>query len=125
MNRCDGTNERHEIGLGNVARDRDVVAPAGGDGEGDDPAAHGRALEDRVFDWILERRLELPVSLLLEMHLPLTSVLHTSTLLLQPALAPFFGLERIESFGALLADRERVARLAERLRESTEPGLRK
>ena len=74
-------------------------------------------LDDRVVEWVRERRLELPVSLFLEMHLPLTTVVHTSALLLQPVLAPFFGIDRVEKLNALFADRERVARIAERLRD--------
>lgn len=52
--------------------------------------------------------LAVPVVFLLEAHKPLTSILHASTLMLEPMLTPIFGLQRIQPLERILADRENI-----------------
>ena len=75
---------------------------------------------DQIAGMLIRRQLALPAKIFLEMHLPLTALAHTSTLLFQPLLTPLFGLEKIEKFSALLANRQNVEYLIRRLDEPLE-----
>ncbi|MFN8390013.1 MAG: hypothetical protein U0136_06960 [Bdellovibrionota bacterium] len=71
----------------------------------------------RLAEGIVVRRLELPATLFLEMHLPVTTLIHASTLLLEPLVSPLFGAERVHTFSQLLAERKNVERLIREIQE--------
>lgn len=79
-----------------------------------------RADIDSLAQKIVERRLELPALLFLEMHLPLVTLAHTSTLFLSPLLSPVFGAERFHHFSQLLSSREHIEALIEKIRKLSE-----
>lgn len=74
---------------------------------------------EALIEWaaqkITERKLELPATLFLEMHLPVAGLLHSAVLLGQPMLSPLFGVERIDRLAALVSDRQSLRRLLERI----------
>lgn len=57
---------------------------------------------------IVELGIETPALFFLELQKPVTTLLHTSTLLFSPIATPFFGLERIQSFQLLLSERKNI-----------------
>lgn len=70
---------------------------------------------DRLLDAIVERRLETPAIMFLELHRPLGGLLAQSAVLSWPLLAPLLGLDRYRQLCALLEDRNAVALLLDRL----------
>lgn len=62
---------------------------------------------------IKQSKLEAPALVFLQMHLPALSLFHTSALLFEPLLTPFFGLEKLNDYKNLLADRENIKHLIE------------
>ncbi len=86
----------------------------------EDPMSEERQADvDELIDWaaakICAKRLELPATIFLEMHLPVSGLLHSAALLGQPILSPLFGLERFERLVALVGDRQQLRRLIERI----------
>ena len=77
-------------------------------------------LLEQLAQGIVARKLEVPACIFLEMHLPLTALLHTSTLLFQPLLSPLFGAERLTMLSRILAERKNVERLLQRINEISE-----
>jgi hypothetical protein len=74
------------------------------------------ALEERlhkIAHKIVELRLESPVNFFLEIHIPITTLLHTTTLMFQPIASPLFGAERISTLEQILADKKNISRLIE------------
>ena len=69
---------------------------------------------------IVERRLETPALLFLEMHLPLTAMFHTGTLFLEPFLTPLFGAERFGNYSVILSERSNVSLLIDRINALSE-----
>lgn len=70
---------------------------------------------DNIAQKIVRYGLELPASLFLEIHLPLTSFLHTATLFATPFATPVFGAERINGLTSLLAERSNIEALITRI----------
>jgi hypothetical protein len=70
----------------------------------------GKAAEE-----IKKRKLEVPASLMLEMHRPLANVFAHGTLALSPFLVPFVGFDGVNNYSRLFADPENVLRLLDRL----------
>lgn len=74
---------------------------------------------DRLLDAaaaaVVERRLEVPAVLFLEMNRPLSFVASQALIVFAPLLGPLFGPERLERLTALLEDRENVDRLLDRI----------
>ncbi len=79
----------------------------------------GRADVEELIEWAAEKicakRLELPATIFLEMHLPVSGLLHSAALLGQPVLSPLFGVERFERLQALMGDRQQLRRLIDRI----------
>ena len=65
----------------------------------------------RLATKIVSKGLEVPAVFFLELHKPFTSLIQTTSIILTPLATPFFGAERIESLGRLLADQNSVERL--------------
>ena len=76
----------------------------------------GNCSIDTLAQKIVERRLEVPALLFLEMHLPLVTIAHTGSLLFSPLLTPVFGAERVHNLSELLAERQNIEALIERIR---------
>lgn len=68
-------------------------------------------LIENLAEKIKQRKLEVPALLFLQMHLPALSVFHTGVLAFEPFLTPFFGLEKLNDYKNLLANRENIQHL--------------
>lgn len=60
-------------------------------------------------------RLELPVVLLLEMHLPVLGILQTAVVFIEPIASPLFGADRMHTLNLILSDRKNVEELIKRI----------
>lgn len=72
---------------------------------------------ERAARRVTERRLEVPVILALEMHRPLAFLGSQGLVVFTPMLAPLFGLRNLQVLQHLLADRQNLDRLLERIEE--------
>lgn len=75
-------------------------------------------LLDKAAHEILKRKLEMPAVLFLEMHKPLAYVGSHAALAFSPFLIPFVGFDNMNNFSRLLADRENIERLMQRLEKN-------
>ena len=79
---------------------------------------------DRLIDdlarRVVDRRLEMPAVLFLEMHKPVTFLASQSLLMAGPLLAPLFGIEGMRRYSQLLATRENVELLIRRIENLAE-----
>jgi hypothetical protein len=66
---------------------------------------------ESIADYVVQHKIEAAVLFFLEAHIPMTSVLHSVSLLLQPIMTPLFGAEKIGITNALLSDRNSVQSL--------------
>lgn len=73
------------------------------------------ALIDLVARKIVDRRLEMPVVLFLEMHKPLSFVASQAVLVAMPFLGPLIGGQQMANFSKLLQSRENIDLLIERI----------
>lgn len=62
-------------------------------------------------------RLEAPLAFFLEAHLPLTTLAQHAGLLLEPAMTPLFGAERLGNFKTLFSDRDNIEYLLSLLQQ--------
>ncbi len=72
---------------------------------------------DAIAEYVVSRKVESAVVFFLEAHLPMASVMHSVSLLLQPVMTPLFGAEKIAVSNALLSDRRLVQQLIEAIEE--------
>ena len=75
---------------------------------------------DQLAEQVVRRKLETPALMFLEMHLPITSIAHTSTLFFQPLLGPVFGAERFHTLSQFLSERKNVDALIQRIKSMSE-----
>ena len=73
------------------------------------------AIVDSIARKIVQRRLEMPVILLLETHKPLSFLASQGLLVAMPFLIPLIGPERIADFSKLLRKRENIDLLIQRI----------
>lgn len=73
------------------------------------------ALLDKVAHEIKKRKLELPASLMLDIHRPLSFVGSQAAIAFSPFLVPFFGFDGVNNYTRLLSKRENLELLLERL----------
>jgi hypothetical protein len=73
------------------------------------------ALLDKAAHEILKRKLEMPAVLVPEMHKPLAYVGSHAALAFSPFLIPFVGFDNVNNYSRLLADRENIERLLQKL----------
>ncbi len=59
---------------------------------------------ERTARWIVEKRLETPAILFLEINKPLSFVMGQSLYFSAPMLAPIFGYEKLQKAAGLLSD---------------------
>jgi hypothetical protein len=70
---------------------------------------------ERLAQKIKKLKLETPALIFLEMHKPLTSLLHHGTIFFAPLMAPLFGMERYSKIQEFLADRKNIESLIKKL----------
>ena len=80
------------------------------------PEERDRILE-RVAREVTRRHLEVPATLALEMHRPLTFLGSQAVIVFTPLLAPAFGLGNMQVLSKLLEDRENLDRLLDRIED--------
>lgn len=72
-------------------------------------------LLEKAAKAIVERRMEVPAILFLEMHKPLSNLIGHAVWVTMPVWALFFGTATTNALGALLSDPERIERLIQRI----------
>ena len=75
------------------------------------------ALIEEASLWVEQRRLETPAILFLETHKPLSFLGSQMIAVGTPAVAPLFGIRRMEQLYALMENGENVERLIRRIEE--------
>ena len=76
---------------------------------------------DSLARKIVAKGLAMPATLFLEMHLPVATLAHSSTLLCSPLLSPLFGVERLSRYAEILSERDNLRTLIERIQYFDEP----
>lgn len=72
-------------------------------------------LIDELARKVVDRRLETPAILFLEMHKPVTFLASQTMLVASPFLVPLFGLEGVQKYSRLFSTRENVELLIQRI----------
>jgi len=72
---------------------------------------------EEVAQKIVNRGMETPAIMFLEMHKPVAFLASQTMLVASPVLAPVFGVEGIERYSRLFSTQENVERLIERIEE--------
>jgi hypothetical protein len=75
------------------------------------------AIIDSIARSVVNKGMEMPVTLLLEVGKPVSFLFSQALLLAGPLLYPFFGVERIDRFAGFLNSRENVEKLIERIEQ--------
>jgi len=70
---------------------------------------------ERTARWIVEKRLETPAVLFLEINKPLSFVMGQSLYFSAPMLAPIFGYEKLQKAAGLLSDHNSLETLITRI----------
>jgi len=78
------------------------------------------ALLHKAARAIVERRLETPAILFLEMHKPLAFLGGQAAVAFAPFLVPFFGFDFVNDYSRLLSKRENIERLIQMLETARE-----
>lgn len=78
-------------------------------------AAQRDAIIESFARGVVNKGMEMPVVLLLEVGKPVSFLFSQALLLAGPVLYPFFGVERIDRFVGFLNSRENIERLIERI----------
>lgn len=74
-------------------------------------------LIDELAQKIVDRHMETPAIMFLEMHKPVTFLASQSMLVASPFLVPLFGAEGVEKYSRLFSSVDNVERLIERIEE--------
>ncbi len=74
-------------------------------------------LLEKAAKVVVERGMEVPVILFLEMHKPLANLIGHAVWVTMPVWALFFGVATTNQLGYLLSDPERIERLIQRIEE--------
>lgn len=77
-------------------------------------------LVDELAQKIVDRRMETPAIMFLEMHKPVTFLASQSMLVASPFLVPLFGAEGVERYSKLFSTVDNVELLIERIEELSE-----
>ena len=88
--------------------------------EGDLSPEDRDKLIDELARKIVERGLETPAILFLEMHKPVAFLAGQSLLVASPFLAPIFGMEGVQRYSSLLSSQENVEFLIRRIEDLAE-----
>jgi hypothetical protein len=84
--------------------------------DGLDPETEEKVI-DQVAEQVLKRGLQVPVVIALESHKPIGPVLAQMAVAFSPFLVPFLGFENVNKYGALLAKRETIEKLIQRIED--------
>jgi len=74
-------------------------------------------LLEKAAKVVVERGMEVPAILFLEMHKPLANLIGHAVWVTMPVWALFFGMATTNQLGYLLSDPERIERLIQRIEE--------
>ncbi len=74
-------------------------------------------LIDKIADYVVQRRLETPTILFLEMHKPVTFFASQGLVVFSPFMAPFVGFGNVQTASRLLGTRENVELLIKRIED--------
>ena len=74
-----------------------------------------------VADAIIKRKLSVPAVFFLELHKPISGILHIASLFLEPISAPFFGADKVKLLSDLLSKRENIEKLICLIEERNAP----
>ncbi len=74
-------------------------------------------LVDELAQKIVDRRMETPAIMFLEMHKPVTFLASQSILVASPFLVPLFGAEGVQRYAKLFSSVDNVELLIERIEE--------
>jgi len=74
-------------------------------------------LLEKAAKVVVERGMEVPAILFLEMHKPLANLIGHAVWVTMPVWALFFGVATTNQLGYLLSDPERIERLIQRIEE--------
>jgi hypothetical protein len=75
---------------------------------------------DRIASAVVQRGLEAPAVLFLELHKPLTFIASQGIVVMSPFVAPLIGFENVRAASKLLEDRGNIDRLTARIEELAE-----
>ncbi|MCS7265972.1 MAG: hypothetical protein NZ805_14210 [Armatimonadetes bacterium] len=78
---------------------------------------NAKQLLEKAAKVVVERGLEVPAILFLEMHKPLANLIGHAVWVTMPVWALFFGAGTTNELGALLSDPEQIERLIQRIEE--------
>lgn len=78
---------------------------------------HAEQLLEKAARIVVERGMEVPAILFLEMHKPLANLIGHAIWVTLPVWALFFGVATTNALGALLSDPEKIERLIQRIEE--------
>jgi hypothetical protein len=81
------------------------------------PAETAEALVDRLARFVVDRGMEAPAVLFLEMHKPLSFLAGQSALVAAPLLAPFVGMDRLRDLSELLSEPDGIETLLRRIED--------
>lgn len=80
------------------------------------------ALIQKAVEEIRRRKLEVPATVMLEMHKPLANVGGHAAIVFAPFTVPFLGFDFVNNYSRLLSKRESIERLLDRLAQKDEAG---
>ncbi|HET6452987.1 MAG TPA: hypothetical protein VFI02_01160 [Armatimonadota bacterium] len=90
------------------------------DEEGDLSSEERDKLIENLARKIVDRRLETPAILFLEMHKPVAFLGSQALLVASPILAPLFGMEGPEKYSRLFSSIDNVEKLIQRIEDLSE-----
>lgn len=81
-------------------------------------------LLDKAALEIKKRKLSVPAILFFEMHKPVSYIGSQAAIVFSPFLVPFLGFDAINNYSRLLAKRDAIERLVQRLEAEPEPTVK-
>lgn len=72
----------------------------------------------KVVEQVSKHKLQTPAVLFLEMHKPLGYIASQAAIAFSPFIGPFVGMNNLDEFTKLIAKRESVEKLIQRIEES-------
>lgn len=72
---------------------------------------------DSAANWIVEKHMEVPAVMFLEMNKPLSFLISQSLYFGAPMLAPLFGLDKLNKTAGLLSDRDSIENLIRKIEQ--------
>ncbi|MEP6756995.1 MAG: hypothetical protein ABJA67_15930 [Chthonomonadales bacterium] len=82
------------------------------------------ALIEKVANGVVKRGLQTPTVIFLEMNKPFSFIASQGLVVTSHVVAPFIGLENVQSISRLIADRNNIELLIRRIEDLTEENTR-